>query len=400
LWRTPMKLAYFDCFSGISGDMTLGALLDAGCDIEHLRGELRGLQVPGWELAAEKVWKNGMAATYARVKTEDQQTHRSLSAILEILKNSQLAAPVRERAAGIFQKLGEAEARVHDVPVEKIHFHEVGAVDAIVDIVGACIGFHALGVEKFACSPLNVGGGTAKMAHGVLPVPAPATANLLQGKPTYSNGVQRELVTPTGAAIVAALCDSFGPQPAMNVSVIGYGAGTADLEGQPNVLRIMIGEVTEKAMPGYDQEITVIEANLDDMNPQIYGYFQEKALAAGALDVFTTAVQMKKNRPGTLLSVLCRPADVQGLMSLIFAETTTFGVRTYSAQRRVLPRESVKVATKFGEVRVKLSRVNGRVLHVAPEYDDCRRLAEEKKVPLQRVINEALRSYEQQTANN
>ena len=395
-----MKLAYFDCFSGISGDMTLGALLDAGCDIEHLRGELRGLQVPGWELAAEKVWKNGMAATYAQVKTEDQQTHRSLSAILEILKNSRLAAPVRERAAVIFQKLGEAEARVHDVALEKIHFHEVGAVDAIVDIVGACIGFHALGVEKFACSPLNVGGGTAKMAHGVLPVPAPATANLLQGKPTYSNGVQRELVTPTGAAIVAALCDSFGPQPAMNVSAIGYGAGTADLEGQPNVLRIMIGEAAEKAVPGYDQEITVIEANLDDMNPQIYGYFQEKALAAGALDVFTTAVQMKKNRPGTLLTVLCRPADVQGLMSLIFAETTTFGVRTYSAQRRVLPRESVKVATKFGEVRVKLSRVNGRVLHVAPEYDDCRRLAEEKKVPLQRVINEALRSYEQQTANN
>jgi len=389
-----MKLAYFDCFSGISGDMTLGALLDAGCDIEQLRAELLGLQVPGWELSAEKVWKNGMAATYARVKTEDQQKHRSLSAILEILQNSQLAPPVRQRAASIFQKLGEAEARVHDVPIEKIHFHEVGAVDAIVDIVGVCIGFHALGIEKFACSPLNVGGGTAKMAHGILPVPAPATANLLQGKPTYSNGVQRELVTPTGAAIVATLCDSFGPQPPMTVSAIGYGAGTADLEGQPNVLRLMVGEAAEKTVPGYDQEITVIEANLDDMNPQIYGYFQEKALAAGALDVFTTPVQMKKNRPGTLLTVLCQPADAQALMLLIFAETTTFGVRTYSAQRRVLPREFVKVTTSFGEVRVKLSRVNGRILHVSPEYDDCRKLAEEKNVPLQRVINEALRSYE------
>jgi hypothetical protein len=389
-----MKLAYFDCFSGISGDMTLGALLDAGCDLQQLRDEFRGLQVSGWDLSAEKVWKNGMAATYARVKTEDPQKHRSLSAILQILKESKLAPSVRDRASAIFQKLGEAEARVHDVPIDKIHFHEVGAVDAIVDIVGACIGFHALGIEKFACSPLNVGGGTVKMAHGVLPVPAPATANLLQGKPTYSNGVQRELVTPTGAAIVATLCDSFGPQPPMSVSAIGYGAGTADLEGQPNVLRLMIGEAAEKAVPGYDQEITVIEANLDDMNPQIYGYFQEKALAAGALDVFTTPVQMKKNRPGTLLTVLCRPADVQALMSLIFAETTTFGVRTYSAQRRVLPRESVKVATKFGEVRVKLSRVNGRILHVAPEYDDCRKLAEEKNVPLQRVINEALRSYE------
>jgi pyridinium-3,5-bisthiocarboxylic acid mononucleotide nickel chelatase len=389
-----MKLAYFDCFSGISGDMTLGALLDAGCDLQHLRDELRALQVPGWELSAEKVWKNGMAATCARVKTDDQQRHRSLNAILEILKNSPLQPPVRDRATAIFQKLGEAEARVHHVPLEKIHFHEVGAVDAIVDIVGACIGFNALGIDKFACSPLNVGGGTAQMAHGVVPVPAPATANLLQGKPTYSNGVQRELVTPTGAAIVATLCDSFGPQPPMSVSAIGYGAGTADIEGQPNVLRLMIGDAAEKAVPGYDQEITVIEANLDDMNPQIYGYFQEKALAAGALDVFATPVQMKKNRPGTLLTVLCRPEDVQALMSLIFAETTTFGVRTYSAQRRVLPRESVKVDTKFGEVRVKLSRVNGHVLHVTPEYDDCRKLAEEKKVPLQRVINEALRSYE------
>jgi uncharacterized protein (TIGR00299 family) protein len=389
-----MKLAYFDCFSGISGDMTLGALVDAGCDLEHLRVELRGLQVPGWELSAEKVWKNGMAATHVHVKTEDQQKHRSLSTILEILHNSQLAPQVRERAAAIFQKLGEAEARVHDVPLEKIHFHEVGAVDAIVDIVGTCIGFSTLGIEKFACSALNVGGGVAKMAHGVLPVPAPATANLLQGKPTYSNGVPRELVTPTGAAIVATLCDWFGPQPAMSVSAIGYGAGTADLEGQPNVLRIMIGEAAQKGVAGFDEEIAVIEANLDDMNPQIYGYFLEKALAAGALDVYTTPVQMKKNRPGTLLTVLCKPQDTNTLMSLIFAETTTFGARTYRAQRRTLPRESVTVTTSFGDVRMKVSRVNGRILHVAPEYDDCRKLAVEKNVPLQRVISEALRRYE------
>src|SRR5216683_1196353 len=370
-----MKLAYFDCFSGISGDMTLGALVDAGCDVELLRAELRGLQVPGWELSAEKVWKNGMAATYVKVKTEEQSKHRSLGAILEILQKSQLAAQVRERAAAIFTKLGEAEARVHDVPLEKIHFHEVGAVDAIVDIVGACIGFHALGIEKFACSALNVGGGTVKMAHGILPVPAPATANLLQGRPTYSNGVQKELVTPTGAAI-------------------GYGAGTADLEGQPNVLRIMIGEAAERTVPGFDEEIAVIEANLDDMNPQIYGYFLEKALTASALDVYTTPVQMKKNRPGTLLTVLCKPQDTDALMSLIFAETTTFGARTYRAQRRTLPREFVNVATNFGDVRIKISRVNGRILHVAPEYDDCRKLAVEKNVPLQRVISEALRAYE------
>src|SRR5271168_1244895 len=389
-----MKVAYFDCFSGISGDMTLGALLDAGVPLGLLRGELNGLDVPGWEISAEKVWKNGMAATYARVRTEDTTTHRSLSVILDILEKSKLSAAVKRSAAAIFRKLGEAEARVHDVPVEKIHFHEVGAVDAIVDIVGACVGFAALGIERFACSALNVGGGTAKMAHGVLPVPAPATARLLQGAPTYSSGVQKELVTPTGAAIVATLCEAFGPQPRMTVSAIGYGAGTADLEGQPNVLRIMVGETAEKTVAGFDEEIAVIEANLDDMNPQIYGYFLEKAFAAGALDVYTTPVQMKKNRPGTLLTVLCKPPDTNALISLIFAETTTFGARTYRAQRRTLPREFLNVATAFGDVRIKISRVNGRILHVAPEYDDCRKLAVEKNIPLQRVISEALRAYE------
>ena len=389
-----MKLAYFDCFSGISGDMTLGALVDAGCELEILRAGLAGLQVPGWSISAEKVWKNGMAATFVRVVTEDQSKHRGLSAILEILGRSQLTEQVRKNAAAIFRRLGEAEAAVHDVPLEKIHFHEVGSVDAIVDIVGACIGFEALGIEKFSCSALNVGGGTAKMAHGVLPVPAPATAKLLQGKPTYSNGVRKELVTPTGAAIVATLCDSFGPQPAMSVSTIGYGAGSTDLEGQPNVVRIMVGEVAEKVIPGFDEEIAVIEANLDDMNPQIYGYFLEKALAAGALDVYTTPVQMKKNRPGTLLTLLCKPADTKNLMSLIFAETTTLGARTYRAQRRTLPRETVNVHTQYGDVHIKLSRVNGNIRHVAPEYEDCRRLASEKNVPLQQVINEALRSFE------
>jgi uncharacterized protein (TIGR00299 family) protein len=389
-----MKLAYFDCFSGISGDMTLGALIDAGCSADLLRTELKSLQVPGWELTTEKVWKNGMAATYVRVKTEDQQKHRSLSTILEILTNSRLAPPIQERASRIFRKLGEAEAHVHDAPLEKVHFHEVGAVDAIVDIVGSCIGFQALGIERFACSPLNVGGGTAKMAHGVLPVPAPATARLLQGAPTFSNGVQRELVTPTGAAIVTTLCDSFGAQPPMTVSAIGYGAGTADLEGQPNVVRIMIGETARQVSSAGDEEISIIEANLDDMNPQIYGYVLEKALAAGALDVYTTALQMKKNRPGTLLTILCRPEDTDALMSIVFAETTTFGVRSHRAQRRALPREWVNVSTGYGSVRIKFSRSNGHILHVTPEYDDCRKLAVEKQVPLQQVISEALRAYQ------
>ncbi len=388
-----MKLAYFDCFSGISGDMTLGALLHAGVPLGHLREELNGLAVPGWEIRAENVWKNGMAATYVHVQTQETHTHRSLSTIEGILQKSKLADPDRKHATAIFRKLGQAEAAVHDVPIEKIHFHEVGAVDAIVDIVGACIGFDFLGIERFACSPLNVGGGTAKMAHGVLPVPAPATARLLLGKPTYSTGVQKELVTPTGAAIVATLCDTFGPQPPMTVSEIGYGAGTADLEGQPNVLRLMVGESAEKCEGEYSEEIRVIEANLDDLNPQVYGYFVERALAAGALDVFTTAVQMKKNRPGTLLTVLCNPVDESKFQELIFAETTTLGVRSYTTQRRVLPREWETVATCYGEVRMKVARVNGQVLQASPEYEDCRKLALEKAAPLRKVMEETMRRW-------
>jgi uncharacterized protein (TIGR00299 family) protein len=314
-----------------------------------------------------------------------------LTTILGVLEKSKLAAAARERASAIFRRLGEAEAAVHDVPIEKIHFHEVGAVDAIVDIVGACIGFSALGVERFACSALNVGGGTAKMAHGVLPVPAPATARLLLGKPTYSNGVQKELVTPTGAAIVATICQTFGPQPPMRMESIGYGAGSTDLEGQPNVLRIMVGESLEASEAECDEEVRVIEANLDDLNPQVYGYLIEKALAAGALDVFTTPVQMKKGRPGTLLTLLCKPDRAKELMDLVFAETTTFGLRSYTAQRRILPREWESVQTRFGEVRLKVARVNGKVLQVSPEYEDCRKLAEEKKVALREVMEEAMR---------
>jgi uncharacterized protein (TIGR00299 family) protein len=388
-----MKLAYFDCFSGISGDMTLGALVDAGVPVEHLRAGLQGLDVPGWQISAEKVWKNGMSATHVSVKTEDALAHRSLTTILGIFDKSKLPGPVKERASMIFRKLGEAEASVHNVPLEKIHFHEVGAVDAIVDIVGACLGFAALGIEKFACSALNVGGGTAKMAHGILPVPAPATAKLLLGKPTYSNGVLKELVTPTGAAIVATLCDSFGPQPSMAVWTIGYGAGTTDLEGQPNVMRVMIGDAVEKNEWGTEESIRVLEVNVDDMNPQVYGYFMEKALAAGALDVFATAVQMKKNRPGMLITVLCQAAEEGKFQEMLFAETTTLGVRTTLAQRRILPREWVNLATRFGEVRMKVARVNGVVRQASPEFEDCRKLAEEKKVPLQEVLDAALRAW-------
>ena len=391
-----MKAAYFDCFSGISGDMTLGALVDAGCPLDHLRTNLQGLEVPGWLISGEKVWKYGLAATQVSVRTEDTHTHRSLSTILGIIDKSTLDMEVKTRAAAIFTKLGEAEASVHDVPLEKIHFHEVGAVDAIVDIVGASIAFAALGIDSFSCSPLNVGGGTVQTAHGLLPVPAPATARLLLGKPTYSNGLQKELVTPTGAAIVATLCDRFGPQPAMKVSAIGYGAGTTDLETQPNVLRILIGEVAAKGLEGHGGTIRVLEANLDDMSPQIFGYLLDKALAAGALDVFATPIQMKKSRPGMLVSILCLPEDETRFREMLFAETTSIGVRSYLVDRYALAREHVNVSTRYGDVRVKVSRNNGRVQQVSPEFEDCRRLAEEKNVPLQEVIEQALLRYEAQ----
>jgi uncharacterized protein (TIGR00299 family) protein len=391
-----MKAAYFDCFSGISGDMTLGALVDAGCPLEILRSKLLGLQVPGWEISAEKVWKNGMAATHVRVTTQDTQSHRSLATIHSILDKSDLDAEVKQRAAAIFTKLGEAEAAVHDVPIERIHFHEVGAVDAIVDIVGACIGFAELGIQTFACSPLNVGGGTVKMAHGILPVPAPATARLLMGKPTYSSGLLKELVTPTGAAIVATVCQTFGPQPVMKVGAIGYGAGTTDFEGQPNVLRIMVGEVPSNVEDSHGGTIRVLEANLDDMNPQIFGYLLEKALAAGALDVFAAPIQMKKSRPGMLVSILCKPEDESKFQAMLFAETTTLGVRSHLVERYALPREHVTVTTRFGGVRVKVARSGGRVLHASPEFEDCRKLAVEKNVPLQEVMEQAMLRFEEQ----
>ncbi len=385
-----MKVAYFDCFSGISGDMVLGALVDAGCELSRLEGELRRLPVSGWTIRAEKVARGGLTATKVHVQATEHHHHRSLSALLELIDKAELAPRIADGAKGIFRRLGEAEARVHDVPVEKVHFHEVGAVDAIVDIVGACIGFELLGLEEFTCSALNVGGGSVQTEHGTLPVPAPATAELLRGAPTYSTGIARELVTPTGAAIVSTLASRFGPMPPMTVTAIGYGAGSAQLAEQPNVLRLFIGEsaARQTAAPG-EETIAVIEANLDDMNPQIYGYFVERALAAGALDVFATPVQMKKNRPGQLLTVLCEPAAVDRLTDLIFRETTTIGVRTYTARRRTLERESVPVETPYGVIRMKVSRLNGHVLNAAPEYEDCQRAAAERGVPLKQVLAEA-----------
>ncbi len=392
-----MKIAYFDCFSGISGDMLLGALVDAGCEPAHLEAELRRLPITDWKLSAQKVSRGAVTATQVKVETSEHHHHRSLGTILDLIDKAPFPPPVADRARRIFRRLGEAEARVHNVPVEKVHFHEVGAVDAIVDIVGACIGFHRLGVDEFACSPLNVGGGRVETQHGTLPVPAPATAELLRGAPSYSTGIGRELVTPTGAAIVSTLATQFGPLPPMTVSAIGYGAGTAQLAEQPNVLRIFVGEAAPRAASVRGEDtVTVIEANLDDMNPQIYGYFVERALQSGALDVFATPVQMKKNRPGQLLTVLCAPEAADRLVDLIFRETTTIGVRTYTARRRTLERESVPINTPLGVVRMKVSRLNGHILNAAPEYEDCQRLAAERGVPLKQVLAEAAFEFQKQ----
>ncbi len=396
-----MKIAYFDCFSGISGDMVLGALVAAGADISQLEGELRRLPLTGWNISAEKVQRRGIFATQVKVESHEHHHHRSLSVILGMIDQAGIAPRAADRAKRIFTRLGEAEAKVHQVPVEKVHFHEVGAVDSIIDIVGAAIGFELLGIDEFACSALDVGGGRVNTAHGMLPVPAPATAELLRDAPTFSTGIQKELVTPTGAAIATTLSTQFAKMPAMNLRAIGYGAGSADLAEQPNVLRILIGDaVGADKKIHWDEPVEVIEANFDDMSPQIYGYFAEKALAAGALDIFSTPVQMKKNRPGMLVTLLAKPADVDLLTDLIFRETTTIGVRTYEVRRRILDRETINISTPIGEIRMKVARMNGTVLNAAPEYEDCQRIAAQKGIPLKQVLAAASFHFEKQRELN
>ncbi len=393
-----MRIAYFDCFSGISGDMTLGALVDAGVPLAQIEARLRKLPLAGWKISAEKVKRGALAATQVKVAVEEQKSHRHLRQILEIIAAAELPPRVAERARRIFERLGAAEARIHSVPIERVHFHEVGAVDAIIDIVGACIGFELVGIETFACSPVNVGGGRAQTAHGTLPVPAPAAAELLKGAATYSTGIDRELTTPTGAAIAATLATQFGPLPPMRIEAVGYGAGSWELAEQPNVLRLFLGETLPEPVaagtPVGEETIAVLETNLDDMNPQIYGYFVERVLAAGALDVFATPVLMKKNRPGQLVTVLCPRAAVAPMIELLFRETTTIGVRWYEMQRRCLERELVSVETPHGTVRMKVARLDGRVLNVAPEFDDCRRIAEQTGLPLKQVMVEATLCFE------
>ena len=372
----------------------LGALVDAGVDLRALEAELRKLNLEGWNISAEKVQRRAIRATKVNVETKETHHHRHLSPILKMIDSAALAPRAAERARQIFRRLGEAEAKVHNISIEKVHFHEVGAVDSIIDIVGSAIGFELLGIDSFACSTMDVGSGRVQTEHGLLPVPAPATVELLRDAPTFSSGIEKELVTPTGAAIATTLSTQYAAMPAMTLKAIGYGAGSADLPQQPNVLRLMIGErigesAHENASEHWDAPIAVIEANLDDMSPQIYGYFVEQALAAGALDVFSTAVQMKKNRPGQLVTLLCEPSNLKPLIDLIFRETTTIGIRTHEVRRQTLARESVPVETPLGTIRMKISRLNGTLLNAAPEYEDCRRIATQKGLPLKQVLSTA-----------
>jgi uncharacterized protein (TIGR00299 family) protein len=393
-----LKTLYFDCFAGISGDMTLGALVDAGADARELTERLTLLGVDGYEIGFEKVDRSGISATRAVVRlTREEKQHRHLSHIEKIIGDSRLNDSVKARALKIFRRLGEAEARVHDVPVERIHFHEVGAVDAIVDVVGACICFELLGVERFAASALHVGSGTVEMAHGRFPVPPPAVAELLRGAPVYSTDIVGELVTPTGAAMVATVCEEFGALPRMRVEATGYGAGGREYKNFPNVLRVLLGDSDQagETPPGGsrqgDEELLMIETNVDDVSPQVLGYVIERALGEGALDCYFTPVQMKKNRPGVLVSILCRPSDGEAMRELLFAETPTLGVRSYTVYRRALEREAVTVETEFGTIAVKVARRRGRTVGATPEYEDCRAAALAHGVPL-RVVQEAARA--------
>ncbi len=485
-----MRIAYLECFSGISGDMFLGALLDAGVPPEVFTRTVEALGVDARleisrvdrsgisatkldviaagekELPREEFWQEAISTqqtalsparpsagphahshgeehAHAHANSHDHERshshgvadshdhshqhshdhghshehshehshgqqhehgskhthpHRGLKEIRQIIQAAGISQQAKDRAIRIFEALGAAEAKVHNTYIEKIHFHEVGAIDAIVDIVCASVGAEALGVDEWVCSPLNVGGGTVVCAHGAFPIPAPATLELLKNAPVYSGEIQKELVTPTGAAIVSVLASRFSQFPAMKTEKIGYGAGTRNFKNSPNVLRLTVGETaTQHESPFPVEEITVLEANVDDMTPQVFGYVLEQALQNGALDAFGTPVQMKKSRPGMLLTVLCRTEDSQRLTKFILAETTTLGVRMRQESRAALTRRHVSVSTKWGDVRIKLANLNGSISNYAPEYEDCRQIAKEKKVPLKTVMQEAIKIYLENT---
>ncbi|HXD87086.1 MAG TPA: nickel pincer cofactor biosynthesis protein LarC [Urbifossiella sp.] len=379
-----MRVAHFDCFSGISGDMVLGALLDSGVDAAAIRAALESLGLP-IQLEIERVKRCGFAATKATVIAEDQENYRFLPDIEAILARGRLTEKQRGLALGIFRKLAAAESAAHGLPLERVHFHEVGALDSIADIVGAAVGLDLLGVERFTSSPVPPGSGSVKGAHGIMPVPTPGTAELLKGVPLATSSVKGELTTPTGAAILTSVVTEFTSSPAMTIERIGSGAGTKDFLEQPNILRLFVGQAHPWQRVGASDTVIVLETNLDDVSPEVVGFCMERLFAAGALDVFVMPGLMKKNRPGDLISVIAAPETADALEAVLFRETATFGIRRHSAERSKLEREAISVQTPWGPVLAKRGWRKGGFEVVTPEYEDCARIAREQGVPLRDV---------------
>jgi len=388
-----MRTLYFDCFAGASGNMILGALIAAGVDVEVLKFELRKLNVSNFELEVETIDRSGISSTHVAVRVPDEQVHRHLQTIEKMIDESNLSEKVKRNSKAIFRRLAEAEAKVHGIEIEKVHFHEVGALDAIIDVVGSCIAFELLGIERFVCSKIHVGSGFVKTAHGKFPVPPPAVAELLKGVPIYSTEVEGELITPTGAAIISMFCDSYGALSEMSVEQTGYGAGTRAYQRFPNALRVFIGETVldgqkSATRAATSEHLVLLETNIDDLTPQLLGYFMDKAFATGALDCWFTPAQMKKNRPGTVVSVLCEPKKSDALTELMFRETTTIGIRVSTVLRTSVSRDTETRETPFGNVTFKVSKLGETVLNVKPEYEDLRSIAESEGIPMKDLERE------------
>lgn len=422
-----MTILYFDCFAGAAGDMILGALVDAGLPFDQLQRALGSLAVDGWEVSIDRVIKAGVTATKFRVHehagvhahvhahhhlppspaghthagsgaASHAHGHHSLKEIDAAIRRSALSESGKAKAIAMFHRLAQAEAAIHGMPVDQVHLHEVGAIDSIIDIVGAVFALEWFNADRIVVSPLNLGGGMVRSAHGLFPVPAPATVALLGDAPVYSSGVQVELLTPTGALILTEYASAFGPVPPMRVHRVGYGAGDRDLAETPNVVRVLVGEGEESAAPAFAKAtagkhspdlmahtVVVLECEIDDMNPQIFGHLMERLYAAGALEVFYSAVQMKKNRPGTLMTIVARPGDREPLSEIVFRESTTIGVRYHEMARDCLDREMVTVATAVGPVRFKVARRHGKIVNAQPEFDDVAKLAAERSIPIKEI---------------
>jgi hypothetical protein len=397
-----MTFAYFDCFSGISGDMTLGALVHLGVPVAWLQESLQDLPLDGFDLQAHTVTRHGVTAVQVTVRIEESHHHRHYHHIQAMLEKSRLAPRVKARSLAIFERIAEAEAKVHGCPKDHVHFHEVGAMDAIVDVVGTCLALEYLSIDRLMASALPLGRGFVTCAHGVLPVPAPAVLEILQGAPVYTGEVEMEMVTPTGAAILMGAGAGFGAMPTMTIDRVGYGAGTRELSRQPNLLRVVLGESVGARIEGSIERLLMVETCIDDMNPEIFGYLMDMLFADGALDVFWVPAQMKKSRPGTLVQVLCAPEQREKIIARILSETTSLGVRYHEVHRTALPRQTATVHTEYGSIEVKRVQGPEGKTRWIPEYEVCRRIAQERRLPLRIVydtIRDTLRPLDEKDEN-